>query len=59
MVLRRELYAVPAILGAVVVTVGDGLDAEASLTAAAAAVVVFTVRMLAVWHDWHFPVARH
>ncbi len=58
-VLRRELYAVPAILGAAVVTVGDGLDARASLTAAAAALVVFVVRMLAVWRDWHFPVARH
>jgi len=58
-VLRRELYAVPAILGAAVVTTGDGLRADAAATAVVAAVVIFSVRMLAVWRDWHFPVARH
>ena len=58
-VLRRELYAVPAVLGAGVVCVGDGIGTAASATAAAAAAVVFGVRMLGVWRDWHFPVARH
>ena len=57
-VLRRELYAVPAILGAAVVTAGDALPLTASATAVVAAVVVFSVRVLAVWRDWHFPVAR-
>lgn len=57
-VLRRELYAVPAVLGAAVVTTGDGLGAQAAATATAAAAVVFVVRVLAVWRDWHFPVAR-
>jgi uncharacterized membrane protein YeiH len=57
-VLRRELYAVPAVLGAVVVVAGDGLHTPAAPTAAAAAVVVFAVRMLGVLRDWHFPVAR-
>lgn len=57
-VLRRELYAVPAILGALVVCAGDGLGVAAAPTVAAAAVVIFTVRMLGVWRDWHFPVAR-
>ena len=57
-VLRRELYAVPAILGAAVVTTGDGLSADAAATATTAALVVFVVRVLAVWRDWHFPVAR-
>jgi uncharacterized membrane protein YeiH len=58
-VLRRELYAVPAALGAGVVCVGDGLGASAAGTAAVTAAVVFGVRMLGVWRDWHFPVARH
>ena len=58
-VLRRELYAVPAVIGAGVVCVGDGLGAAASATASAAAAVVFGVRMLGLWRDWHFPVARH
>jgi uncharacterized membrane protein YeiH len=57
-VLRRELYAVPAVLGATVVTAGDGLGAPAAATAALAAVVVFAIRVLGVWRDLHFPVAR-
>jgi uncharacterized membrane protein YeiH len=57
-VLRRELYAVPALLGAAVVCLGDGVGASAAATAAVAAGVVFAVRMLGVWRDWHFPVAR-
>jgi uncharacterized membrane protein YeiH len=57
-VLRRELYAVPAVLGAAVVTVGDGIGASGAATAALAAVVVFTLRVLGVWRDWHFPIAR-
>lgn len=57
-VLRRELYAVPAVLGALVVCAGDGLGAGGAATAALAAGVVFAVRVLGVWRDWHFPVAR-
>src|SRR5205085_11702738 len=57
-VLRRELYAVPAILGASVMVVGDGLDLRSAPTAGVAAAVVFGVRMLGVWRNWHFPVAR-
>ena len=57
-VLRRELYAVPAVLGAAVVTLGNGVGAPGAATAAVAAVVVFTIRVLGVWRDWHFPVAR-
>ena len=57
-VLRRELYAVPAVLGAGVVCVGDGLEVQGATTAGVAAAVVFGVRMLGVHRDWHFPVAR-
>jgi uncharacterized membrane protein YeiH len=57
-VLRRELYAVPAVLGAGVVCAGDGLGAQGATTAAVAAAVVFGGRMLGVWRNWHFPVAR-
>jgi uncharacterized membrane protein YeiH len=57
-VLQRELYAVPAALGAMVVVLGDGLDLAPGPTAAVAAALVFSVRMLGVWRDWHFPVAR-
>ena len=53
-VLRRELYAVPALLGASVVVAGDGA-AWAAYTGAA---LVIVVRVLGIWRDWHFPVAR-
>jgi len=56
-VLRRELYAVPAVLGAAVVVLGDGLGLEFAVTGAIAAASVFILRMLGVWRDWHFPVA--
>jgi uncharacterized membrane protein YeiH len=56
-VLRRELYAVPALLGAAVVVIGDGWGVAFGPTGAIAAATVFTLRMLGVWRDWHFPVA--
>lgn len=60
-VLRREVYAVPALLGAVVVTVADGQGADGSAPLVGAALLVFGLRMLGVWQDWHAPVApqRH
>ena len=57
-VLRRELYAVPAIVGAAVITVGDGFDLPRARVAAVGAGLVFALRMLGVWRDWHFPVAK-
>jgi uncharacterized membrane protein YeiH len=57
-VLRRELYAVPAVLGAAVVCVGDGIGAQFLPTAAVAVTAVFGLRVLGMWRDWHFPVAR-
>jgi uncharacterized membrane protein YeiH len=56
-VLRREVYAVPALLGAVVVVAADGTGLSGPPVAAAAAGTVFVVRMLGVWRDWHAPVA--
>lgn len=56
-VLRREVYAVPALLGAVVVTVADGLGASGAGPLVGAAVLVFALRMLGVWQDWHAPMA--
>jgi uncharacterized membrane protein YeiH len=58
LVLRREVYAVPAILGGLVVCLGDGLDASDGVATAVAAALVFVVRMVAVTRDWHAPTAR-
>jgi uncharacterized membrane protein YeiH len=52
------LYAVPALLGAGVVVAGDAIGTSGAGTAVGAAVVVFGLRILGVWRNWHFPVAR-
>ena len=56
-VLRREVYAVPALLGATVVVVADGTGLRGPAVAVGAASLVFAVRMAGVWRDWHAPVA--
>lgn len=56
-VLRREVYAVPALLGAAVVTVADGQGSSGPAPLVGAALLVFALRMLGVWQDWHAPVA--
>lgn len=58
LVLRREVYAVPALLGAAVVCLADGTGAPDGPSTAVAALLVFGLRMLAVARDWHAPVAR-
>jgi uncharacterized membrane protein YeiH len=57
-VLRRELYAVPAAVGAALVVAADGLGVDGSAAAVTAASAVFTLRMVALWRDWHAPVLR-
>ncbi len=56
-VLRRELYAVPALLGAALVIAGHGQGRTGPGILAAAVAVVFGLRMLGVWQDWHAPAA--
>jgi len=56
-VLRREVYAVPALLGAALLAAADGLDLPRAPAAVVAASLVFTLRMVGVWRDWHAPVA--
>jgi uncharacterized membrane protein YeiH len=56
-VLRRELYAVPAVLGASLVVVADKLDLHGGGVELSSAALVIVVRMLAVWRNWHAPAA--
>ena len=56
-VLRREVYAVPALLGAAIVVAGHGQGVRGPGILAAAVAVVFGLRMLGVWRDWHAPAA--
>lgn len=54
-VLRREVYALPALLGAVIVIAGHGQGVRGPGILTAAVVVVFGLRMLGVRRDWHAP----
>lgn len=56
-VLRREVYAVPALLGAALVVAGHGQGVRGPGILAAAVALVFGLRMLGVWQDWHAPAA--
>ena len=56
-VLVREVYAMAALAGAVVVAVGDAVGGERAVVAAAGAATVFGLRMTAVWRRWHAPLA--
>jgi uncharacterized membrane protein YeiH len=56
-VLRREIYAVAALLGAIIVAVGFQLDAPTTPLILGAAVVVFVYRVLALVRRWQAPTA--
>ena len=57
-VLRREFYAVAALLGAMCVVAGDALGFPATPTAIVGALTCFVLRYLAIRRNWQLPVAR-
>jgi uncharacterized membrane protein YeiH len=58
LVLRREIYAVAALTGAVVVAAGNRLGVPHLVVLLGASVLTFGIRMVAVQRDWSAPVAR-
>jgi uncharacterized membrane protein YeiH len=56
-VLRREFYAVAALLGAMCVVAGDALGLPPTPTAVAGATTCFVLRYLAIRRNWQLPVA--
>ena len=56
-VLRRELYAVAALLGAGVVVAGHAFELPATPTAIAGAVACIALRLVAIRRGWALPVA--
>ncbi|WP_232662817.1 trimeric intracellular cation channel family protein [Pseudonocardia sp. TRM90224] len=58
-VLRREIYALAAAGGAAVVVAGHRLGLPSGPVTLAAAALVATVRVLALWRHWNAPVAGH
>ncbi len=57
-VLRSEIYATPAFLGAGIVVVVDALHYDAPWTTLAAAVVCFVIRLFAIRRGWNAPLPR-
>jgi uncharacterized membrane protein YeiH len=57
-VLRTELYAVAALIGAAVVVLGRMLNFSSSGAAAAGAILCFGIRFMAMRRGWHLPTAR-
>ena len=57
-VLQRELYAVAALAGALVVVLGHALGLPASPVAVVGAVICFVLRWLAIRRGWRLPVPR-
>ena len=57
-VLRTELYAVAALLGAAFTVTGQRLGMPLHLAAPSGAALCITLRLLAVRYGWHLPVAR-
>ncbi len=58
-VLRSEIYATPAFLGAALVVTAHELDVYRSWVAVLAAVLCFAIRFLAIRRGWNAPRARH
>jgi uncharacterized membrane protein YeiH len=57
-VLRTELYAVAALLGAAFTVFGQRLGMPSHLAAPIGATLCITLRLLALRYGWHLPVAR-
>ncbi|WP_447987179.1 trimeric intracellular cation channel family protein [Nitrospira sp. Nam74] len=57
-VLRTELYAVAAFVGAAVVVIGRMLHLPSFGAAVAGAILCFGLRFMAMRRGWHLPIAR-
>lgn len=55
-VLRRELYAVAALAGALIVVAGDALGLPPAPVAVAGAVACFVLRWIAIRRGWRLPL---
>lgn len=56
-VLRAELYAVAALAAAAVVVIGHLLQLPVAPVTAVALILCFWLRVMAIRHGWHLPVA--
>ena len=57
-VLRSDIYAVAALAGAAMVVIGDALQLPSAATTCAGAALCFGLRLAAIRHGWHLPIAH-
>ncbi|MEN3297995.1 TRIC cation channel family protein [Pseudonocardia sp.] len=57
-VLRREIYAIAALLGATLVVIGTRLGITPVAVTLVAAAVVAGLRIVALWRGWNAPIPR-
>ncbi|MBB3035870.1 trimeric intracellular cation channel family protein [Hoyosella altamirensis] len=57
LLLQRDLYAVPALLGATTVVLADALTIPESVGLAVGSVTAAGLRLLALWRGWNLPTA--
>ncbi|MGH2388559.1 MAG: trimeric intracellular cation channel family protein, partial [Chloroflexota bacterium] len=57
-VLRADLYAVAALVGAAVVVIGDKMQFPSAPAAVSGALICFGLRFEAIRRGWRLPVAR-
>jgi uncharacterized membrane protein YeiH len=58
-VLRRELYAVAALIGAAVMVIGRMLSMPSGVSEGLGAALCFGLRFAAIRQKWQLPIARH
>ena len=56
-VLRSDLYAIAALIGAAIVVIGHVLLFPASVTAVVGVLACFLIRVIAIRRGWHLPIA--
>ncbi|MBV9999840.1 MAG: TRIC cation channel family protein, partial [Verrucomicrobia bacterium] len=57
-VLRADLYAVAALVGAAIVVIANLLQLPSGVAALVGAALCFGLRVMAIKHGWRLPVAR-
>lgn len=57
-VLRTELYAVAALIGAAAVAIGHGMHLPSAVAAVVGALLCFGLRLMAMRRGWQLPIAR-
>jgi uncharacterized membrane protein YeiH len=57
-VLRAELYAVAALVAAAIVVIGQLLQLPLAPVTAVALIACFSLRVMAITHNWRLPVAK-